>query len=304
MQIVTTIPGGWILNQFADAQLLPDGRAIFFGNCANCWGANPGAFLLRTTAAGAPDATFLGTGWMSFGPPPGLQTIIADALDVQPGGVMTLACSGTLSGDTRRFVARLHAGGAFDSAFHEDGYSEIVDLGALVRFTDLAIDPDTGQVVLATAFGGLGLAGGGLFAFDAAGAVDDSFGSGGFLDLDIEEGSRMDAVAFQSDGRVVAAGTINANGTQPAGFLLARASATGVLDTTFDGNGLKRVEFDRTVEAQDRVSAATLSGGRLVVVGEAKGAGLDDAFAILRAEATLIFADGFERGSDDGWEPE
>lgn len=67
---------------------------------------------------------------------------------------------------------------------------------------------------------------------------DTDFGAGGVLDLDLEEGPRINAVAFQSDGRLVAAGTIDANGSQTGGFLLAGV-ADGALDASCDANGLE-----------------------------------------------------------------
>lgn len=121
------------------------------------------------------------------------------------------------------------------------------------------------------------------------------------LDLDLEEGVRLDAVAFQSDGRIVAAGTIDVNGLQEGGFFLARVLAGGTLDASFDGNGVKRVEFDLVPNAPAQGLAMTLSGGRLVAAGLAPGAADGDAFAILRTDNASIFTDGFERGATGAW---
>ena len=97
-------------------------------------------------------------------------------------------------------------------------------------------------------------------------------------------------------------GTIDANGTQLAGFLLARFRATGTLDPAFDGNGLKRIEFDLDADARDFAMAATLAGGRIVAVGGAPdNGGSALKIAVLRTQSALIFSDGFERGSRAGW---
>jgi len=111
-------------------------------------------------------------------------------------------------------------------------------------------------------------------------------------------------VEFQSDGKVVAAGTIDANGTQPAGFFMARSLANGVLDSTFDGNGVKRVEFDEMTEGEDYAHATALYGGKLVVVGHARSTFDGDAYtnlAALQLTSALIFTDGFERGNALSW---
>ena len=110
------------------------------------------------------------------------------------------------------------------------------------------------------------------------------------------------AVAVQCDGKLLAVGTINANGSQNGGFLLARLTVAGELDDSFDDNGVKRVEFDADPDVEDRGLAATTWGGRLFAVGFAGAGGGDgQSFALLRTESALIFRDGFERNSTLAW---
>jgi len=292
-------PSGWAID-FVDAALvLADGRSLFAGACGECLGAGThGAFVVRLTAAGAADPGFSGDGWFAFAIP-GFDYTFVNAITPAAAGAILVAGQ-TSNPNVMGYYVRVTSVGALDVGFGGgDGISELV---ASTEGTPQAIafDPDTGKVVLARG-AGIQTAGAALLGFNPSGAVDTNFGAAGVLDWDLEEGTRLDTVEFQTDGKIVAAGTIDANGTQPAGFFLGRAHANGTPDNSFDGNGVKRVEFDRTTEAEDHAFAATLSGGRFVVAGLAEGLALDDAFAVLRLTNRQIFSDGFERATTLNW---
>ena len=136
----------------------------------------------------------------------------------------------------------------------------------------------------------------------AAGAIDTCFGTNGTVTTDITaDRDYSRALALQSDGKIVAVGRIDGNGAQLGGFFLARTLADGTLDTTFDGNGVKRVEFDRTTNAFDEGYVAAFSGGRLVAAGRSTAILPEDHFALLRTTSDLIFMDGFGRGTTGAW---
>lgn len=260
-----------------------------------------GAFVVRLTAAGAADAAFSGDGWFAFAVG-GYAVTQPNAITVANSGAVLIAGE-TASPSVVSFVARITSTGALDPAIHNsvDGFYELTP-GGTGTPTGVAFDPDTGKTVIARGLNG-SIAGAALLGFNALGQVESTFGTSGVLDLDIEEGSRLDAVEYQSDGKIVAAGTIDANGTQPAGYYMVRASAGGVLDPTFDGNGLKRVEFDLQTEGLDYGHAVTLYGGRLVVVGEAEFdfAGQQSNLAALQLTSALVFTDGFASGTTFLW---
>jgi uncharacterized delta-60 repeat protein len=77
--------------------------------------------------------------------------------------------------------------------------------------------------------------------YNADGSLDTSFGSGGHTVTGFNKsiGAYGEAVALQSDGKILAAGyaPINAKGTLTDNFALARYNANGTLDTTFGNNG-------------------------------------------------------------------
>lgn len=295
-------PAGWAVDNINAALVLSDGRSLFTGSCTGCLGAGThGAFVVRLTAAGAADSSFSGDGWFAFA--------VAGSSVTEPHA-MTAAFAGAVlvAGQTTTpsilsFVARITSAGALDPVINNNavGFYELTS-GATGTATAVAFDPDTGKAVIARGASGT-IAGGALLGFNALGQVESTFGTSGVLDLDIEEGARLDAVEYQSDGKIVAAGTIDANGSQPAGFYMVRTLANGVLDPTFDGNGLKRVEFDEMTEGLDYAHSTTLFGGRLVVVGEAEMdiEGQGSNLAALQLTSALILTDGFESGTTVHW---
>jgi len=78
-----------------------------------------------------------------------------------------------------------------------------------------------------------------LACYNAAGALDSSFGTGGLATTPIGAGSSGDygyAVAIQSDGKILMAGYAK-NGTDHD-FAVARYTSTGSLDVSFDSDGM------------------------------------------------------------------
>ncbi len=300
-QVVVPLPAGWHLNSVVDARIPAAGGALFVGRCSGCGGPeeDPLVFVARVLPSGAPDPGFSGDGFLTFAP---LASPNARAVELSASGAITVACSGTAAGQAATALVRFTAAGLPDPSFGGgDGVGTVV-LTPSRSATSMAIDPDTGKIVVGMGSGSV--EGGGLLGFQADGNLDPAFGpvdSPGRVDLDIEEGSSIESVIFESGGKILAVGEIDANGAQSGGFFLVRALANGTLDPTFDGNGLKRVEFDKVVNGADGAFSATLVGGRLVAAGVTRGDGLERDFAALRLENALILADGFERGSTGGW---
>jgi uncharacterized delta-60 repeat protein len=295
-------PAGWSVRLVLDAQTLPGGGAVFAGSCETCTATgDDGLFVLRTTPAGTPDPAFAGDGWFAYD-----QEILsgdrASAVAVHESGAVTFAAWGVNGGGgVTFFVARLTATGFLDSTFGGgDGLSNLLTTSPRVP-VELALDPDRGRIFLALANSTGSNSHAWIEVLDWAGAVELGWGTNGGLNLDLEEGTRLDAVAVQGDGKAVVVGTIDANGNQRAGFFLARTTLDGDLDDTFDNNGVKRVEFDRMPDAVDEGRAAAFWGGRLFAAGVAMDENGDGEFALLRTRNSLIFANGFERGSAGGW---
>ena len=107
---------------------------------------------------------------------------------------------------------------------------------------------------------------------------DPSFGSGGRLTLDLGPNDIANAVAVQSDGKIVIAGTSGNDGD----FVIARLNPNGVLDSTFDDDGVRYIDFNGRRDVATDITV--LSNGRIVV----SGTSTDDtgsSFAVARLNA-------------------
>jgi uncharacterized delta-60 repeat protein len=102
-----------------------------------------------------------------------------------------------------------------------------------------------------------------LTRYDASGALDPTFGTGGRVRTDF--GGRFDeamAVAAQPDGKVVVAGSSSdATGSDMA---VARYNSDGTLDTSFDGDGMALVDFGDEASAR---AVALQPDGKIVLAG-------------------------------------
>ncbi len=110
--------------------------------------------------------------------------------------------------------------------------------------------------------------------------LDLNFGVGGLALANFAGASDQGfAVAVQSDGKVVVAGTVD-NLNTGFDFAVARFNSDGTLDTTFDGDGLVTTHVGSGDDHARGV--AVQADGKIVVVGSAFGAGGDEDFAVVR----------------------
>ena len=104
-----------------------------------------------------------------------------------------------------------------------------------------------------------------LIRYNKNGALDRTFGNGGKIVAPLDPGGDgSTALAFQSDGKIVTAGSVIHNNFLLA-FVTARFNSDGTLDQTFGTNGVVQTTFgDSSAEGNDVVLQAD---GKIVVVG-------------------------------------
>src|SRR5438067_413471 len=269
--------GGKVTTSFsgsADMNALmvqPDGKLVAAG-----WDASQSAFgLARYNTSGSLDSTF-GTGG-TVSTPIGIDTYGASALVLQSDGKLVAAGDAwkdTVDADFA--VIRYTANGSLDTAFGTGGkVTTAIGSGddgasALVR------QPD-GKLVAAgyaSVSSTYDLA---LVRYNTDGSLDSTFGTGGKVTTPVgSAGDYVNALVFQSDGKLVAAGNTEASTRD---FVVVRYNATGTLDTTFGTGG----KVTTAVGTGDDVAFALAlqPDGNLVAGGYAANAGTD-AFALVR----------------------
>jgi uncharacterized delta-60 repeat protein len=106
-----------------------------------------------------------------------------------------------------------------------------------------------------TPYSGLISGRGGLVRYNKDGSLDATFGAGGKVITDILGTSEVNALAIQSDGKIIAAGRslfvndIFLPGPTRADYGLVRYNEDGSLDTTFGAQGGVTTDLNSTVES-------------------------------------------------------
>jgi uncharacterized delta-60 repeat protein len=233
---------------------------------------NADFILARYTSAGAPDTAF-GVGGVvttDFGQE---SWDDAKALALQPDGSVVLGGStnagnspGVLYGADQLGLARYTPQGMLDGTFG-DGGTVTVDGGSMVEAVRaLALHPD-GTIVAAGFVDGEHRGDMLLARFTQSGGLDPTFGTGGWTITDLGSGSeRLEGVALQPDGWIVAAGQV-ATGLH-ADFAVVRYDPQGRLDPSFGRDGLATFDFGGR---EDRTHALALQpDGGIVAVGQSE----------------------------------
>ncbi|HMG76199.1 MAG TPA: DUF4214 domain-containing protein [Pyrinomonadaceae bacterium] len=211
-----------------------DGKIVVTGDAASAQG--PGDIsVARYNSDGSLDTTF-GTGGRVTTDFAGRSDSGA-AITVQPDGKILAAGGADLAATQFDFaLVRYNLDGSLDSTFGTGGKVTTDFNGGLDAADAIALQTD-GKIVLA----GFATAGDphmALARYNSNGTLDTTFGTGGKLITNIN-GTRdfANALAIQSDGKILAGGSTLDSITSFVIFALARYNADGSLDTTFGSGG-------------------------------------------------------------------
>ena len=141
---------------------------------------------------------------------------------------------------------------------------------------------------------------GGVVRLSSAGVLDATFAGDGLAELVFDARLWVNAMEVQSDGKPVGAGLINVSIPGTADFFLFRLDPDGGFDDTFHANGVRRVSFEQDPDLSDYASALTLSGGRLVAVGQVT-VDPDLSFGITRTTSGARLHRRLRARLDRGW---
>jgi uncharacterized delta-60 repeat protein len=244
-------------------------------------------------AAGDVDPTF-GNGGEVITDFPGKSRSTAQGIAIQADGKIVVAGSSLghtdLSADFEVFsLARYHQDGTLDATFGTGGRVNTIFPNAFSnRCFAVAIQPD-GKIV----------AGGDAFLqfsqnfalarYNVDGSLDASFASGGtfVLPLPIGDEPVINALAIQTDGRIIVAGQAELSPSKQDFFVL-RLNSDGTLDGSFGFGGIAVISFGSNFAFLEDVALQT--DGRILVSGE-----------VLVPEGNTVFSEfGVARLNPDG----
>jgi uncharacterized delta-60 repeat protein len=156
--------------------------------------------------------------------------------------------------------------GDLDTSFGTNGIV-ITQLGAEVNihgFSDVAIQTD-GKIIAVGHSGTSPNVDVTLARYNANGSLDTTFGVGGMVKTDFYGlFDAAQAVALQTNGKIVVGGTAYLSGAYPGQFMLARYNLDGTLDTTFGSGGIVTNDYGFVIR-----DLTIQPNGRIVAVGEA-----------------------------------
>jgi uncharacterized delta-60 repeat protein len=206
----------------------------------------------------------------------------AQAVALNPGGDLVLVGS---AGGNYSALARVTAAGTLDGGFGTLGVSKPDfssstggdGLRAFVRMDDgryvgcgLSHRPTTAIDFL-------------LAVFNSNGSLDSTFNGGGYAVTAFTpsgSGEQCNAVALQTDGMIVSAGSTNGSGHLH--IALTRHTALGQPDTNFGSGGIVAIDASAALNGDSEARAVAVQpNGKLLVAGYALGPASDD-FLVMR----------------------
>ncbi len=244
----------------------PDGKIVLGGSSVSSTG-NKDFALARYNSDGSLDATFGSGGIVTTD----IEPIFGDAvtrLILQGSSIIAVGSSNNSSGDKDFALARYTSAGVLDTTFGSSGKTK----------TDFGTNGDGATTVAFFSDGRLLVAGTSstlvssiptssdfaMARYSADGILDASFGTSGKVTTSINVLDAITSVVFQSDGKIVAAGSAGAT-LLSSDFALARYSADGALDTNFGTGG--KVTTDVSTTLDSAMSLSIQSDGKIAPSG-------------------------------------
>lgn len=246
-----------------DVVRMDDGSLIVVGSA---FSSQAGDLVVARVDAGRTPVPTFGTSGRLRVSRPGI-TLLATGIARHGTGVVVVGTAiDRTSLDEDVVVVKVTANGRLDTSFDGDGV-RFIDVVDKAFFRSIAVDASSGRIAL----GGFDGASPQVRMLTATGSVDSSFSGDGVLPLtSVMAESSTVPLAFQSDGRLVVAGS-TASVANVSDTWVARYTTAGVLDVTFDADGVRVVDL---AGADDRPRALVVSGARVYVasrVGTAVG---------------------------------
>jgi uncharacterized delta-60 repeat protein len=278
---------------------------------------------MARAAAGDLDPTF-GTGGMVT-TDINRSTDIANAVAIQADGKLVVVGETYKHNDfsTEDFVvARYNTDGTLDTTFGSGGRVRTDFPGLAAVPSSVVIQPDGKIVVAGGAFPLFTFLGNfEIVRYNPNGSLDRSFGAGGIVTTTFPEGSYANAVALQSDGKIVAAGSVFVDfivgDASDIDFALARYNPDGSPDATFGNGG--QVSTDFAGLEDDAFSVLIQPDGKIIAVGSTDNPAtyydfaavrylsngtIDTTFGVGGKVSTDFGAAGFDRAQSAALQPD
>ena len=266
-KVTTTIGGG---DQGKAIAIQSNGKILVVGDDSNDFK------VVRYNTDGSLDTSFDSDGKVTTDINGGFDD--GQSVAIQSDGKIVVAGMGRVGLNENFAVVRYNTDGSLDTTFDTDGKAT-TDIGTNTtdKANAVAIQSDGKIIAAGTSNNDFAVA-----RYTSTGALDTSLDTDGKATTDIgtSTSDAANAVAIQSDGKIIAAGTSNDD------FAVARYTTTGALDTSLDTDG--KVTTDIGTGTFDAGNAMAIQGdSKIVVAGQSSASG-PPSFAVARYEVADI----------------
>ena len=217
--------------------LQTDGEIVAVGTKYLTGGSGADFALARYTASGTLDTSFGSGGKVTT------SISVSDAASgavIQPADGKIIAAGSTYdpnvpTGDAA--LVRYNTNGSLDTSFNSTGIV-VTDLGGSDdAFASVVLQADN-KIAVTGRTGAPSAYHFGLARYTTSGALDSGFGTGGIVTTSFADNDEASSILLQSNGKLVASGTINDNNLWPhVAQGVARYNTDGTLDPTFGTAG-------------------------------------------------------------------
>lgn len=245
----------------------PDGKIIVAGTSTLISNFTNDFTLVRYNVDGTADTSF-GTNGILYADVGGKNDIVPTVLLQADGKIILVGHSKNSADRSIISIFRFNSDGTTDTSFGTNG----VTLSAITTSGtrgdtpfDAILQPD-GKIVVAGAWNGAPFC---IARWNNNGSIDSNFGTDGNLcAITSPAGTgQMTSLALQTDGKIVASAKFTTSFTAPFDFMIFRFNQNGTLDTSFDGDGYARTDFDSVFD--DAMSIHVLPDGKILATGRA-----------------------------------
>jgi uncharacterized delta-60 repeat protein len=257
---------------------MPNGKIVTAGVLNNYSGTLQ-SFVLQHLPNGTLDSTFNGNGILVFDAGTGNSGVLT--AKATPDGKIIVGgrVSVDLYGIRHYALARINPDGTLDASFGTGGVVT-TDFGNSFSTVVLTLDIQQDGKIVA---GGMGfdnnlstlLPNITLARYNPNGTLDNSFGTNGLVVTGYPLGIETNALAIESDGKIVVAGTAYGK----SGFFLLRYKPDGKPDSLVGVNGILKLALGSDYETS--YGLAIQPDGKIVMAGSVRN-GLDEDFAVVR----------------------
>ena len=196
-----------------------------------------------------------------------------NSVAIQADGKIVVAGYGRISSNNDIVVVRYNTDGTLDLSFDSDGVVTTPIGNSSDYAFAVAIQPD-GKIVVAGSSAAFV-----VVRYNTDGSLDNTFDQDGKATVAIGNSSEALSIAMQPDGKIVLAGYSSASGV--INFAVARYHTDGILDQSFDSDGIATTDFDGF---NDYAYGVAIQGDGKIVAAGISYDSLDSDFALVRYE--------------------